>query len=205
VVRAPEMSATSERDSVRSIAARDPGQALERARSIRDPWYRCQALAHVARHGPLALVEKTAREAVVAAHEHPDPYKVVGASAWPVRALIERARPGGVPRLLQELLAVGRTIEHPVSRLEALFLLWEAAFPFDAPATEAVFGAFRSACSAASSWKAGDRLELALLTLATRDRSRAMEVAKAMPDGKYKVRAIRKLDAGERREPRGFF
>src|SRR5262249_26851219 len=125
-----EMSWTSDRGFVARIAARDPEQALKRARSIENPWYRCQALAHVARHGPPAIVEKIAREALLAAQEERDPYKQVAAAAWPVRALIERGRTQGLPKVLRELIVTGGTIDHPVSRLDALFLLWEAAFPF---------------------------------------------------------------------------
>src|SRR5260370_14912520 len=111
------MSATEERDEVSGLAPTNTPKALALAIRISDSGFRCQAVADVARYASEELVSPIAHEAREAALEQEDPYKVVGASAWPVRALIERNQKGVLPLWLSELLKRARAINHPVSKL----------------------------------------------------------------------------------------
>lgn len=80
------MSATQQRDQVSRLAKRNPHQALEKARGIRDPWFMAQALSWVARYtddDPVAI----AREAAEAASRCEDEYKKTAFRAWEIAAL----------------------------------------------------------------------------------------------------------------------
>lgn len=57
------MSANAERDLVARIAPTDPARALEVARRIGDPWFRCQALTFVAEQSPRGDVRRLLGEA----------------------------------------------------------------------------------------------------------------------------------------------
>lgn len=187
------------------MASTSTTQSLALARRITDPWFRCQALAHVARFASKELVSPLAREAFDTALTQEDPYEIVAVSAWPVRALIERDETDMLPLWLGQLVKRAKRIDHPVSRLEGLFLLWQASFPFMHSATEKVFQEFMEACAAANSWKAGSRSEAALLILASRDPVRAAALAERMRDSKYKQRTLKRLSESIRWEPRSFF
>lgn len=105
---------------------------------------------------------------------------------------------------LPELIDSSLNIENPVSRLEALFLLFEAVFPLDG-ARHLTLESLIRACQAADSWKAGDRLRESALMLASNYPSEAEQVIRAMPEGKYKRQATQRIAASEYREPRDFF
>ncbi len=199
------MSATEERDEAAGLAPTSTTKALALARQISDPWFRCQALADVARYASTELVSPIAHEAISTALQQEDAYKAVAASAWPVRALLERNQTELLPLLLNELVKRARSINHPVRRLEALFLMWQAAFPFIHSETDEVFQEFIRACGSAHSWKAGARLEEAIHILASRDPSGAAEFAQGMRDGKYKRRSLKRLSESAHQQPRTFF
>ena len=199
------MSATEERDEVSGLSRTNTAAALAMARRISDPWFRCQALAEVARYASTESVFTIAQQAYNDALQQGDPYKAVGASAWPVRAVIERNQTEALPLWLNELVKRARGIDQPLSRLEALFLLWQAAFPFEHSETDEIFEEFVRACGSANSWKAGSRLEEGILMLASRHPSRAIEFAESMRDGKYRRRTLKRLSEHLRLQPRSFF
>ncbi len=123
------------------------------ARSISDPWYRCQALAGVARFAPAAQFKAIVQESLAAGKAADDPYQVVGATAWPLAALVERAHNNEVHRLLPSLLTYAAAIANPVSRIDALFLLWQAVFPLGIEFHRQVLDPLVKACREADSWK----------------------------------------------------
>ena len=142
---------TSGRDLVFKKAKTEHGEALECARLIAEPWFRAQALAAVARYAGDQRVEAIAQEALDAASEQDDSYKVVAVSASPTRALIERQRTQKVEQIALQLLALSDRIDHPVSRLEALFMLWQAVYPLGGESLQKVQDKFVAACGAANS------------------------------------------------------
>jgi hypothetical protein len=133
-----------------------------------------------------------------------DPYKTVASSAWWVRAMIEKGYRDVADREIEHLLEHSREIENPVSRLDALFLLFQAVFDIDRQ-RRLVLRALIAACEAANSWKAGDRLREAVLMLAVDHQDEAEQMIKAMPEGKYKRQALQRLAAKEYRRPHQFF
>jgi hypothetical protein len=186
-------------------AQSDNEHALKLARKIDDPWYRTQALAWVARYAPIGKVEGLAKEALETAAEQADPYKVVAASAWPVRALIERERGEVAEEAIVRLLDLSERIDHPVSRLEALFLLWEAVYLLGDGMRRQVQDKLVAACRAADSWKAGDRLAWAATILAADHPEEAQELVAALREGRVKRQALRRMGAGKTEKVREFF
>src|SRR5262245_59478830 len=80
--------ATQQRNRVAGIARATPLAALSLARSIEDPWFRCQALSIAAAHVPDTRSHQLAiDDAFSAANELGDPNRVVTVSSWPVKAL----------------------------------------------------------------------------------------------------------------------
>lgn len=196
---------TSGRDLVFSKAKTEHADALECARLIAKPWFRAQALAAVARYAADEKVEAVAKEALNAASEQADPYKVVAVSAWPVRALIECRREQTVEKLMPQLLALSDRIDHPVSRLEALFLLWQAVYPLGGEMRRQVQDKFVAACQAANSWKAGDRLAWAATILVSDDPEEALELVAVLREGRVKRQALRRIKSGRSESARVFF
>jgi hypothetical protein len=142
---------------------------------------------------------------VKAAAGAPDPYLTVGASAWPVRALIERGEPAP-DAAVRRLLAVAESIDHPVRRLSALDLLFHAVYPIGGRAKRDTLTALVTACQAANSWRAGRTLVDVALVVAADDPDAAARVAAAtLLGGRHRRQVERRLSAGERRSVRAFF
>jgi hypothetical protein len=199
------MSATTERDIATHTAPKDFGKALALARVSKAPWFRCQALAWVARFAPDNEVVKVAEEALSSAFSADDCYKIVGASAWPLRALIERDHAQRISRWLPKLLEASANITNPVNRLDALYLLWQAVYPAVGLARKQVSGALIAACLSADSWKAGHTMREVVLVIAQENVSEAAQFIDSMPDGVYKRQAQRRVAEGKPGYVRPFF
>ena len=199
------MSATTICDLVARRAITDTRAARALARSISKPWYRCQALAWVARFAPEIQVKAIARESLAAGNTADEPYKVVGASAWPVAALVERAYNNEVHRLLPGLLSRAASITNPVSRIDALFLLWQAVFPLGIKFHCQVLGPLVEASLEADSWKGPNRLCQVVLMLALTSPLEAKQLVMSMPEGRHKRQVTRQIASGECQSPRRFF
>ena len=175
------------------------------ARSISDPWYRCQALAWVAYFAPKAQFKAIAQESLAAGNAADDPYQVIGATAWPLAALVERVHNNEVHHLLPSLLTRAASIANPVSRIDALFLLWQAVFPLGIKIHRQVLDPLVEACREADSWKGPDRLCQVTLMLALTSPLEAEQIVTSMPDGRHKRQVTRRIAAGQYQSPRKFF
>jgi hypothetical protein len=198
-------SSTAARDRATRLAVEGDPSALELAREVQDPWFRSQTLAWVARYGPEVRLDQTLDEALRAATQATDPYQVVGASAWAVRAMVERGRMSRLGAAVGAVLHAARRIDHPVRRLDALFLVWHAAFPAGTGALQSVQEMLVQACQEARSWRAGRTMCDVALMLATDDLDAATSIVDSMRPGKHQRRATRHLGNGTRRPPRPFF
>lgn len=199
------MSATRERDLATTVAKTDPAKALILARKVSDPWFRCQALAAVARYSPRSDVEAISSEAVSAAALCEGVYKRVAVRAWPIRALSECGNIKQADGLLMRSLKDVYEIQQPVSRMDALELLWHAAWaPPLAGRAEALNELLR-ACAAASSWKVGRCMRDIVLVISGEDPARAAQIIASMPEGSYKRQAARGPVVQTSRGVRPFF
>lgn len=85
------------RNRVSAVAKTKPVEALALARSIRDPWFRCQALSIAALHVPDRRSHNSAfDDAFSAANELGEPNRVVTVSSWPVKAMVLAGHSSGV-------------------------------------------------------------------------------------------------------------
>lgn len=205
IAREGNVSPTKARDSAIGLAKTDTTAALALARTIDDPWFRSQALAWIARFASEADFPPILSEGRESSWAAGDKYKIVGSSAWRVRAVIERGNTSAAAAEMPELLRCAAEISHPVSRLEALFLLFESVFEADG-CRRLVLDALIDACQVAKSWKSGDRLREAAVVLAFAGyQGDVDQVLAAMSEGKYRRQALERIGRGQRREPRRFF
>lgn len=112
---------TRDRDRVAQIAASQPDKALQVARGIDEPWFRCQALAYVAFHTTdRARKNRLLDEAFAAALLAGDPNRIVSVVSWPLKVLCQS---GQNDKLAAEtgrfLVIIGRE-PSPVQRTDAL-------------------------------------------------------------------------------------
>jgi hypothetical protein len=112
---------TQQRNRVAAIAKTKPDEALALARSIEDPWFRCQALSIAAVHVADRRSHKFAiDDAISAANELDEPNRVVTVSSWPVKALALAGQMSRVSSEVARLLQVASTESSPVRRADAL-------------------------------------------------------------------------------------
>jgi hypothetical protein len=117
------------RTSVDRLVGYDTDAALKKARGIKHPWYRCQALTSV---GAVLQSAKDAcavlEEALSAANELEEPNRIVTVSSWPIHVLVERNL-RDVKRDVEHLLEVISSEPHSLRRSDALLSLFGATFP----------------------------------------------------------------------------
>ena len=147
-----KMSATQQRDQVADLAKRDSQEALAKARSISDPWFRSQALAWVARYTEDDPV-KVACLATKAASECDDEYKRTAVRAWEIAALAEREFVADAKRALREAVKQSKGIMPFASRAEAFTLLLHAAFRIGEEDAKWVADELRNSCGKDSDWR----------------------------------------------------
>jgi len=199
------MSAADERAKATKLAPSDFLKALQAARQVSKPWYRCQALAAVARFAPESDIIRIADEAVDAARLGRDVYQRVAATAWPIRALAERNKIPQAQRLMAQSLDEARYDLHPVSRMAALVLLWQAAWPLPGGIKQQALTALLVTCRVADSWKAGRIMRDVALAVAFEDKKQAQEIINTMRESVYKRQAQRRFETGQIETVRFFF
>lgn len=110
------------------MAASAPLKALEVARRIDDPWFRCQALAAVAFVVEEDRVDAIGREALKAAWDSKDDYQRGAVAAWPIAAPVARKRLDAARRAYEKARVHALAASPPGSVAEALTLLLQGAF-----------------------------------------------------------------------------
>jgi hypothetical protein len=91
------------------LAPTDPARALKLARSIGEPWYRCQALSyaalhHAEPHGKEHIIDKAVDAALMSGTE-----PVGHRCAWPIKVLAMSGRVDRVAREADRLLELIQT------------------------------------------------------------------------------------------------
>ena len=199
------MSPTQARDQAAKAARTDWRGALSLARQVGASWFGCQALAWVARFAPAENAVVIAGEAMKAGAGDPDPFLRVAVAAWPLRAMVERGEGAWVRRFLPDVLGRAGDIEHPVRKLDALFLIWQAVFPLGSGPRDAVQRLMLDAAEQADSWKAAYVLRDLVLMLRTDFDGDPGQLVELVPEGKYRRQAARRLQNGRTIGPRMFF
>lgn len=138
---------TQQRDRVAVIAKTKPLEALELARGIEDPWFRCQALSIAAVHAPDRRSQQRAiDDAFAAANELDEPNRVVTVSSWPVKALGLAGHLSSISPEVERLLQLMSTESSPVRRADALRYLLGAVSRAPAVVVTRVAREFTAAC-----------------------------------------------------------
>jgi hypothetical protein len=209
------MSATQERNQVARIAGSDNAAALRIARNIDDPWFRCQALAHVAWNTAdhkrfLGLVA----ESVESGWSIRDANRSVTVIAWPVAALARRrySRPDAMKRsinILREVIAqltgVIAKEPNPASRADALVLHVHALSPFRPDLRKGLLGLLMKECRDPTNRKRQRQLEEAAMAIAPDDLDAALGLIASLDENR-KRRTTARLEAQwEGLGPRQFF
>jgi hypothetical protein len=186
-------------------ARAEAAEALERARRTPDAFLRAQALAHLAWHASAGEWEALARECAAACDDVAEPFQRASILAWPVRIYLDRRHPDRAEALMAEALRRADDIDNPLSRADAINILWDAAAPYPSRARHAAVAALVRACTVAESWKTAGHLRDATLTLAREDVELARRLLPHIPEGQFRRQAEARLHAGPFPEPRWFF
>ena len=185
-------------------AKQNPQAALKTAEGISDPWFRCQALASVARYCDESQVLVVAEKALTSSRHCRDEYQVVASAAWPIRALIERDQQAAARRELARVLKAAVLISNPLRKADALFLLWEAAAPMGVKASRVALDLLVDACLQVKGWRGPKMLKDAAVILASFDAMHASRVAEMIPDARVRRQAQAALSAKAHVPPRPF-
>ncbi|MEM7557276.1 MAG: hypothetical protein AAF378_24965 [Cyanobacteria bacterium P01_A01_bin.84] len=183
-------------------------QAYKLALKIADAWYCTQALSWVARYANDDHFDKFIRRACQASFSDSDPYKIVGSSAWVIRAIIERKKYQYIDPYLPKLLTVSSTISNPVCRGDALFLQYQAIFPISKKSNkqlQLVLANLLSACRDMNSWKKPLIIRNTALIMGNKDLGQAFTIVNELSEGRVKRQVQKYLSEKKFLSPRDFF
>ena len=199
------MNATTARDRVVDLAKQDTKRAVVAARKIPHPWYRAQALAWAARFAPTQQVTKLCGESLLACRECSETFKRTGASAWALRALIERGAIAQAEKEVLPIIAELSNVEPSASRSQAAFLPYQATFDLGTAVRERFLRELLSASEAYSHWRAQRNLIDALSMLSETDARLSTVVIQRIKDEKFRRKALKVAGEHKLRKPRPFF
>lgn len=128
--------------------AKDEGiEALKAAREIKNPWFRCQALAGVAFHSTsLAGKNRLLEESFQAALLTEQPNRIVSVSAWPLKVLCMSEQNASLNKEVERLLSIIAREPSPVKRSDALNVMLGAVISSPRSTFWRVFERFRVSC-----------------------------------------------------------
>ena len=199
------MSMTDQRQLAHRLAKTEPDQALAVAREINDPWFRCQALSHVARYWPGSDYDRLLKEALKAADSHDDVYKQVTVAAWPKRAYLERGSLASAKTILGKCVGRAPSIGNMGSRSEALFRCFQAIKPGAADLWKPAFWALIEATEPALAWRQRRNIRGAIAMVAADDPQLVQAAVSKLTDEKTTSAITRDIENNRRAQPRPFF
>ena len=198
------MSATNQRDHAIRIAPSDPERALSQAEEIDDPWVSTQALAAVLRYGPEHRIDVVCRRALVRAGECSDAYRRGAALAWLIRALAERGHTSQATTVLDECVRQALQSTPAGSRSEALYLLYQAAYPLGQRIVAPLLRHLSALQESAPHWRASRALAHALAMHSVIAPDSFSSIVSSVRDPRISPRVHRYIALGLTR-PREFF
>ena len=194
----------NKREVVGRLVVSDPAKALEIARSISLPWYRCQSLAHVAWHvEDRKQFKKIIDEALTAAYEQKEPNRIVSVASWAVRAMVKNDD-RRVAQVVDDLLEKIQLEPNPVRQADALLFLFEAVF-YQPRLRDLVLNPLLRACARMNSWKRPIILSDIAMVLALEDPNRASEIVDSIGEGRKSRQTRREITTGKWLGPHEFF
>jgi hypothetical protein len=185
------------RAEVGKLLPSNPVAALDRARAIQHPWYRCQSLTNVAENEKSRSVAvRLLNEALRAAREQTEPNRVVSVASWPLRELVKRDA-SAARAVTEELLRTICTEPHGLRRLDGLNrILWAVAD--NAELRQLVQPAFSNAASQSAGWRTERTVAFMATYLAKWDRPFAQALLESREPNRFRNAAEKELTS----EPR---
>lgn len=187
-----------QRDDAMRAAKIDPQATLKSARRVSEPWYRCQALAAVARWIDDEQVDTIAGEAIAAALEQTDAYKRSAVLAWPIAALVARERSAQALQALAMARQIAATAARRSSRAYALAGLAAAAHPLGPETRRSLVLELAGLQREDSFWRVSQSLIDALALVKNSDGDLVQEVIAGMQDERWIRRAKALVPASPR-------
>jgi hypothetical protein len=170
--------------------------ALDLARAIKHPWYRCQSLSRVAEiREPLSEKRELIREAVQAALECEEPNRIVTVASWPLKVMADNGLAEDIREQLDPLLEILKQEENPVRRIDALAHL-VAAFrngPMDC--FYRVLSQFEEECRVCRSWKGDYNLRIVAPLVDEVDRPRAAKLLELFKRPRMRRLTLKEIEA----------
>jgi len=179
------------------LRASDSKAALDVARSIKHPWYRCQSLSSVAKHQePLAEKLELIHEAFQSALECSDPNRIVSVSFWPFQVLAESGLDEDIREWLEPLLEILSHEPNPVRRIDALAPLVSLFRDGPMDCFYCVLAHFEEGCRVCRGWKGDYNLIFAVPVVYEVDQPRAMHLLEMIKQPRIRRKALRLIEEG---------
>jgi hypothetical protein len=188
------MAGTKGRGEVHRALPGDVEGGLTIARAIRDPWFRCQSLALVARFLDDRRRPGVLTEAFKAADELAEPNRIVTVASWPIEVLTELGPHDRLRQTVDRLIGVISTEQHSLRRADALNAVLHRVWPV-ADLRSKVLGEFRAACAAGHGWRRDRLLRNTAQRLAEIDLAGATELVAMIEEDRIRRRAAREVAA----------
>ena len=186
------------------MCAADMDRALALAMSHKEPWRKCQLLAHVAWHtSNRKQFERLIKNALAAAHALNDPNRTVTVASWPVRAIAERPETD-LTEIITELVDLIDREPKAVCRADALIMLFEAAYKKHS-VRSIILPPLLDACRKSYSWKKQRLLKYLALILAIDDLPASAEVVELIEDQRIRRQTERLIAEKKWLGPHEFF
>jgi hypothetical protein len=200
VMYQPRQESVLGRGRASDLAKSQPQRALEIARTIPDGWYRCQAMATIAREAnDLGIVDTAFKEARIAAAAGDDAYQRAAVLAFAIVAAMKRSRIELAKAMLHDALALIPSVEPTASRAYALDGLWRTTSAVgDHAMREAVLAAVQAQVHPDRSWRARVLYRDIAANLAWDRPGLADAFVRAMPAGKARDYVARRRAEGQR-------
>ena len=171
----------------------DLKRALMQASKNPDAWRRAQALSGLAERSLEPFVEKILREAVAAAYEGRDAYKIVAGMSWPLQAALNRGCNAFAALERDRILQLAPKVEPRASRAYALQLLWGGCHAGGDQFAQPVWRAILQLCNPDHNWREAQLYRHIAEIKESRRPGAAAEVIAAMPIGKTRAKLERRF------------
>ena len=176
------------RTEVSELAKEEPKKALQKARNIEHPWYRCQAISSIVEANPSDPGARSLLdEAFAAAYAQHEPNRVASVAFWPLRLLVGISPCHAVTRT-KELLQVIAREPHGLRRLDGLQAIL-AATAASGELRQLTLAPFLAASQASQGWRTERIVNAAAEALIPFDRSAAMKLLSARSPSRYTRRS----------------
>ena len=179
--------------------------AVALADQIPDPWYACQAYAWCGRFAPASESSAFIRESLRRANAGKDAYQRLAATAWPLRAMIERGLAQHAAAEFDNVAPLVTQVEPRPSRAEACFLVFEAVSVGPRELAASALRWLLTALQPPRHWREHRAVRESVIASVTVELIEPGDVSGLVPDERLAANVTARLSRGDRRKPRAFF